>query len=127
MSTLQPVTLITGASAGIGEAFARVFAAHGHQTLLVARRLARLEAIADGIAAAGGPRPMVAALDLAAPGGTDELARTLDARGLEPAIVVNNAGFGLRGDTASLDRARQLAMIDLNVRVLVDLSLRFVG
>ena len=46
------------------------------------------------------------------------------ARGLEPAFIVNNAGFGLIGDAAALDRARQLAMIDLNMRALTDLSLR---
>jgi uncharacterized protein len=126
VSTLQPVTLITGASAGIGEALARVFAAHGHQTVLAARRLAQLEAVADSIAAAGGPRPIVVAVDLGQPHGADELAHTLVVHGVEPAIVVNNAGFGLRGPAARLDRAEQLAMIDLNARTLADLSLRFV-
>ena len=126
MSTLKPVTLITGASAGIGEELARVFADHGHATVLVARRLDRLEALADRIASSGAPRPQVAAIDLAQASGPEELANTLDARGLEPAIVVNNAGFGLRGAAASLERSRQLAMIDLNVRALTDLSLRFV-
>jgi short-subunit dehydrogenase len=124
--TLKPVTLITGASSGIGAAFARVFAAHGHETALVARRLAQLETVADGIAAAHGRRPHVLAIDLQQPDGPERVARELAARGLEPAIVVNNAGFGLRGAAADLDRAQQLAMIDLNVRVLTDLSLRFV-
>ena len=124
--TLKPVTLITGASAGIGAAFARVFAAHGHETALVARRLAQLETVADGVAAAHGRRPHVLAIDLLQADGPERVAGELAARGLEPAIVVNNAGFGLRGAAADLDRAQQLAMIDLNVRVLTDLSLRFV-
>jgi len=120
------VTLITGASAGIGEALAREFAAHGHQTVLVARRLAQLQEVADRIAAAGAPRPIVVDIDLGQAHGTDELARALAVHGVEPAIVINNAGFGLRGPAARLDRAEQLAMIDLNVRALADLSLRFV-
>jgi short-subunit dehydrogenase len=122
----SPVTVITGASAGIGKAFAEVFAAHGHATVLVARRQGQLEAVARSISPAGGPASQVLAIDLAKPGGTDELARGLIERGLEPAIIVNNAGFGLRGAAANLDRIEQLAMIDLNVRVLTDLSLRFV-
>jgi short-subunit dehydrogenase len=122
----SPVSVITGASVGIGAAFAEVFAAHGHATVLVARRQDQLEAVSRRISAAGGPAPQVLAIDLAKPGGTDELARGLAERGLEPAIIVNNAGFGLRGTAANLDRIEQLAMIDLNVRVLTDLSLRFV-
>ena len=126
VSTLQPVTVITGASAGIGEALAGVFAAHGHATVLVARRLNRLEGVAKRIAAAGRTSPQLLAIDLAQSGGPDELAGALSARGLDPAILVNNAGFGLRGAAAGLDRSQQLAMIDLNVRTLTDLSLRFV-
>ncbi|HEY7301834.1 MAG TPA: SDR family oxidoreductase [Xanthobacteraceae bacterium] len=122
----NPVAVITGASAGIGEALAGVFAARGHATVLVARRQDQLEAVAQRIGSAGGPVPHVLAIDLAQPGGTDELARRLAERGLDPAILVNNAGFGLRGAAANLDRLEQLAMIDLNVRVLTDLSLRFV-
>jgi short-subunit dehydrogenase len=57
----------------------------------------------------------------------DRIGSELAARGLEPDIVVNNAGFGLVGRAAELDRAEQLAMIDVNVRALTDLSLAFVG
>ena len=63
--------------------------------------------------------------DLGSPEGPARLAEALRAAGLEPAIVVNNAGFGLLGEAADLDRTQQLAMIDLNIRALTDLSLRW--
>ena len=122
----NPIALITGASAGIGAAFARLLAERGHECALAARRAEQLTTLADAIAAGGHKRPHVIALDLAQHDGPSRLAGELTARGLEPAIVVNNAGFGLRGPAADLDRAEQLAMIDLNVRALTALSLMFV-
>jgi uncharacterized protein len=122
----NPVALITGASSGIGAAFARLLAERGHECALAARRVERLTMLADAIAAAGHKRPHVIAIDLAEHDGPTRLAGELTARGLEPAIVVNNAGFGLRGPAADLDRAEQLTMIDLNVRALTALSLMFV-
>jgi short-subunit dehydrogenase len=123
---MKPVTLITGASAGIGTALARVFAAHRHELVLVARREDRLKALADEIAATGQPRPAVVALDLGRRDASASLAAELSARGLDPEFVINNAGFGLSGGAAALDRDEQLAMIDLNVRALTELSLTFV-
>jgi short-subunit dehydrogenase len=122
----KPVTVITGASAGIGWELAKVFARHGHRLALVARRKDRLNTLADEIAASGQPRPEVIALDLAAKGSADALARELSARNLEVEILVNNAGFGLIGGVGELDRGEQLEMIDLNVRALTDLSLAFI-
>jgi short-subunit dehydrogenase len=126
MSIFQPVTLVTGASSGIGAALARVFAEHGHEVALVARREPQLAAIADAIAVAGAKKPHVIAIDLARSDSPARIAHELLARGLEPAIVVNNAGFGLFGPAAELDRAQQLEMIDVNVRTLTDLSLRWI-
>jgi short-subunit dehydrogenase len=123
---LRPVTLITGASAGVGWALAEVFAAHGHELVLVARREPRLAALADAIAARGHPRPIVLPMDLQRPDATERIAAELAKRGVEPGNVVNNAGFGLAGRAAGLDQAEQLAMIDLNVRALTDLSLRWI-
>jgi short-subunit dehydrogenase len=122
----RPVTLITGASAGIGWALAEVFARHGHELVLAARRTPELDRLADQLAASGAPRPTVLSLDLAQAGVGDRIAAELAARGLAPRNVVNNAGFGLVGPAGELDRAEQLAMIDLNVRTLADLSLAFI-
>jgi len=126
MPALKPVTLITGASAGIGVALAYEFAAHGHELVLVARRTAQLEGLADAIAARGQIKPQVVTADLIKADAAAHVADELRSRGLEPNFVVNNAGFGLLGSAAELDRDEQLAMIDLNARTLTDLSLRFI-
>jgi len=124
---MRPVTLITGASAGIGTALAHEFARHGHELLLIARREQRLAELADAIAAQGHKRPLLLPIDLGAPDAVGRIADALARLDVEPDTVVNNAGFGLVGAAAKLDLAEQLAMIDLNVRVLTDLSLAFVA
>lgn len=91
-----PVTVITGASAGIGWELAKVFARNGHRLALVARRKDRLDALAEEIAASGQPRPDVIALDLSVAEVANVLARELAARNLEVGTLVNNAGFGDR-------------------------------
>jgi hypothetical protein len=126
MSGLRPVTIITGASAGIGAALARVFARNGHALALVARREDRLHALADEIAASGGVRPLVIVADLQQRDAARLIGDALAAQGAEPQFMVNNAGFGLVGTAAALDRNEQLAMIDLNMRALTELSLAFV-
>ena len=119
------VTLITGASSGIGAELARIFASNGHNIVLVARREDRLNQLADEIAATGKSRPAVIACDLREPGACDSIADKLSAMDAEVDIVVNNAGFGLFGNAVEMDRGEQLAMVDINVRILTDLSLRF--
>jgi len=126
MGGLRPITVITGASSGIGEALAWVFARNGYALALVARRADRLNALADEIARAGGPRPLVIVDDLTQAGAARRIGEALSQRGAEPQYIVNNAGFGLIGRATERDRAEQLTMIDLNVRVLTELSLAFV-
>src|SRR5262249_1017750 len=90
------------------------------------RREQALAALADAIAAKGAQRPTVLRADVARVEAARDIAEALEQRGLEPDVVVNNAGFGLVGTADTLDRAEQLAMIDVNVRALTDLSLAFV-
>jgi short-subunit dehydrogenase len=123
---MTPVTLITGASAGIGAELTRVFASHGHALLLVARREQRLNELAAEIAATGHAKPLVLATDLAEPDAAARISAALTDRALEPQYIVNNAGFGLVGRAADLDRDEQLGIIDINMRALTDLSLSFV-
>ena len=121
----ERVTLITGASAGIGTELARVFASNGHRVALVARRVDRLETLATEIAATDAPPPIVIAVDLERPDACDEIAAALSAEGVEVEYVVNNAGFGLFGNAIERSRAEQLGIIAVNIRALTDLSLRF--
>ena len=121
----ERVTLITGASAGIGTELARVFASHGHRVALVARRADRLEALASEIKTAGGAAPIIIPCDLAQPHCGDRIAEALTASGVEVEYIVNNAGFGVFGRAIQRDRSNQLEIIAVNVRALTDLSLRF--
>ena len=121
----ERVTLITGASAGIGTELARIFASKGHRLALVARRADRLTALAAEIAATGGTAPIVIPCDLEQPGAGDQIAAALAGAAVEVEFVVNNAGFGLFGNAIELDRAAQLGIIAVNVSMLTDLSLRF--
>ncbi|MGV7218477.1 SDR family NAD(P)-dependent oxidoreductase [Bradyrhizobium sp. UFLA05-112] len=121
----ERVTLITGASAGIGTELARVFAANGHRLALTARRADRLDVLAGEIAAKGGKAPIVIACDLEENGAGEKIAAALAAADVELDHLVNNAGFGVFGDAIECDRAAQLGIIDVNIRALTDLSLRF--
>jgi len=121
----ERVTLITGASAGIGAELARVFASHKHRVALVARRAERLKTLADEIVAAGGAVPIIIPCDLEARDACDQIAAALAAADVEVEYVVNNAGFGMFGRAIEMDRGKQLGLLDVNVRALTDLSLRF--
>jgi short-subunit dehydrogenase len=113
----RPVTLITGASAGLGAEFARQCARRGENLVLVARRRDRLEAIAAEI---GGTAQIFAA-DLAKKGAATSLIAEIEAEGLTVGTLINNAGFGLAGRFMAHPLDRLDEMIDLNVRTLVDL------
>jgi short-subunit dehydrogenase len=112
----RPVTLITGASAGLGAEFARQCARQGDELVLVARREDRLKALAAEVGNAH-----VIAADLSEAGAGERVLAQVDALGLGVFTLINNAGFGLTGRFKDLPSARQLEMIDLNVRALVDL------
>jgi short-subunit dehydrogenase len=116
------VTVITGASGGIGEALARTAAKAGRKLVLVARSTENLLRVSESI---DGAHPEIIALDLGEAGATDRLAAELRKRGLSVAELINNAGYGLVGTTENLDPAQQLGIVDLNVRALTDLTLRF--
>jgi uncharacterized protein len=121
----ERVTLITGASAGIGTELARVFSSKGHRVALVARRADRLAALAAEISAAGSRAPITIVCDLEQADAGDRIAAALAAEGVEVEYVVNNAGYGLFGAAIELDRAEQLGIVDVNIRAMTDLSLRF--
>src|SRR5881397_3666995 len=119
------VTLITGASAGIGAELAHLFASKGHRLALVDRCGDRLTRLASEIVAAGGTAPILIPCDLEHPDACDKIADALAAKDVEVEFVVNNAGFGLFGYAIELDRAEQLGIIAVNILALTDLSLRF--
>jgi short-subunit dehydrogenase len=113
----KPATLITGASSGLGAEFARQCAARGERVVLVARRKDRLERLAEEI---GGAE--IIAADLSEPGAGTKVVAEAMTRDLWIRTLINNAGFGLIGKFERLSIARQLEMIDLNVRALTNLS-----
>ena len=115
-------TLITGASSGIGEAFARRLAAGGENVLLVARSEDKLKSLCDELAQAHNVHAQYVALDLTEEDAPGKLFAETERRGLTVETLINNAGFGSMGDFAALDVARELEMIDLNVRALVALT-----
>ncbi len=128
MSGPRKVMLITGASGGIGADLARVAAAKGHDLALVARNRAALDALADEIAARPGqqaPRPLVFDCDLSREGAAAAIEAFLEQSAADVEILVNNAGFGVVDAALDGDLAEQLGMIDLNIRALTELSLRF--
>ena len=121
----ERVTLITGASAGIGTELARIFAAKGHRVALTARRVDRLNELAREIVAAGGAHPIVIPCDLEQADACETIEGALAAAGVELEYLVNNAGFGVFGRAFKRDRNEQLGMITVNIRALTDLTLRF--
>ncbi|HEX8240149.1 MAG TPA: SDR family oxidoreductase [Allosphingosinicella sp.] len=110
------VTLITGASAGLGVHFARQCRERGDSLVLVARRKDRLEALAAELGSSN-----VIAADLAQPGAPARLLAEVAGLGLEVDTLINNAGFGAAGAFVEAPAERLLEMIDLNVQSLTEL------
>lgn len=114
--------LITGASAGLGLEFSKLFAADGHGVVLVARRRDRLEQLAADLSRAHGVTTRVIAEDLADPTAVGRVVEELDHAGLAIDFLVNNAGFGTNGAFAELPLERELDQIQVNVVALVQLT-----
>ena len=120
-------TLITGASSGIGAAFARKLAALGRNVFLVARSEDKLIALCNELGRLTSIRAQYMAVDLREPDARLQLVEETKKRELEIDMLINNAGFGSMGDFAKLDLERELEMIDLNITAVVDLTQRFLG
>jgi uncharacterized protein len=114
--------LITGGSSGIGACFARALAARKHNLILVARSREKLQALADELKAAHAIRALALDYDLSVAGAAHSLASQVKGEGLDVDLLINNAGFGARGEfwTLPLDRLSQ--MLSLNVQALVELT-----
>lgn len=127
MQDNHSATLITGASGGIGEELARVFAQHGHNLVLAARRRERLEAIADTLMKRHDIEVDVIVADLATPRGAADLYSEVSGLGREVSILVNNSGLLEEGMFLDLDIDQQCRILDVNVRALMQLTHYFGG
>jgi len=117
------IALVTGASSGIGEQFARQLSELGHRVALVARREERLARLAEEL---GGPERAIAiAADLASPDDRDRLAARIEELGVEVEILVNNAGFGIYQPFAAAGRKAELQQVRVLVEAVVDLMARY--
>jgi uncharacterized protein len=112
--------LVTGASSGIGAAFARELASRGSDLVLVARSRDKLTALSDELSTSYGVAADAVVADLAKPSAADHLAAELGDRQID--ILVNNAGFGLHALLHQADAAKLTEMVQLNVATLVDLT-----
>jgi short-subunit dehydrogenase len=115
-------TLITGASSGIGEEFARQLAARGENVLLVARSTPKLASLCDELSRAHNVDAQYITQDLTEAKAARELFAETERRSLVVETLINNAGFGAMGDFAHLDLERALQMVDLNIKALVALT-----
>jgi hypothetical protein len=125
MAGNAPIALITGASSGIGQVFAREYAARGYDLIIVARRKDRLKALASDITESHGVKVTVLAADLSVPGSAEKLAKSVGATPVD--VLVNNAGWGHIGSFASEDLSGIVDEINVNVIALTQLSRLFVG
>jgi short-subunit dehydrogenase len=117
------VVLVTGASSGIGEQFARQLSARGHRVALVARREQRLAEFARELG--GEDRAIPIAADLSVSEERDRLASRLEELGVQVEVLVNNAGYGIYRSFAETGREHELAHLRLLVEAVVDLMARY--
>ena len=117
--------LITGASAGIGQAFAETLAEQQFNLVLVARRGERLEAMKRALEDRQDIRVLPLACDLAEAGAAGRIATEVSQAGMEISLLINNAGFGSHGEFDRLDLRRETAMADLNCRSVLEMTHAF--
>jgi uncharacterized protein len=122
MPRTAKTALVTGASAGLGMHFARLFAQDGHDLVLVARRRDKLDQLAAELRQVYGIHTTVIAADLTDPKAPQHLHEKVMRAGIEVEFLVNNAGFGTSGAFAELNLARELDLIELNVKALTHLT-----
>ncbi|MBE1283049.1 MAG: SDR family NAD(P)-dependent oxidoreductase [Rhodobacteraceae bacterium] len=125
MTQSEPVALITGASSGIGEEFAKLHAEAGGDLILVARRLDRLNTLKDSLEQTFGIRVTVIAQDLAQPGAAQTVYDAVNGQGIRIDYLINNAGHGGRGDFHSMDPAMIDSQMQLNMVALTQLTRLF--
>ncbi|MER7207534.1 SDR family oxidoreductase [Streptosporangium sp. NPDC020072] len=123
---MNSTALVTGASSGIGAEFARQLAARGHDLVLVARSVEKLESLAGELRGAHGVRAEVVVQDLAAPDAASRVAEEVAARGMTVDLLVNNAGFGTAGRFEEIPAEREHEELMVNVVSLVGLTHAFV-
>jgi hypothetical protein len=119
----QSIAVVTGASSGIGEQFARQLTERGHRVALVARREERLAQLADELG--GADRAIPIAVDLVKPEGRDRLASRLAELGTDVEILVNNAGYGIYRPFGEAGREAELHQAQLLFEAPVDLMARY--
>lgn len=117
--------LITGATGGLGKAYAEAYAAQGASLILVARREQELNEIADALRGRHGVDVLVRPCDLCDAAARDALVAELAERQISVDVLVNNAGYGVYGDFAEGDADRQVGMVELNCVALTALAHAF--
>ncbi|GAB2662974.1 SDR family oxidoreductase [Gordonia jinhuaensis] len=117
-------TVITGASSGIGEELSRRFAARGESLVLIARRVERLDALAEELRGQHGVDVLVVPADLADPDAPARIESELATAGVEVSSLINNAGFGTYGDLLGADPQRLADEVQVNCAAVVGLTVR---
>jgi uncharacterized protein len=121
----NPIVLITGASSGIGLELAKIFAREKHDLALVARNHDTLKQIAENLQQTYGVQAICYAKDLSVSSTPEEIFEVLQSEGGNIDVLINNAGFGWRGEFAKMDVADALEMIQVNMTSLTHLTRLF--
>jgi short-subunit dehydrogenase len=116
------LALVTGASAGIGAAFAKIYASHGYDVALTARRADRLEALAEEIRLRSGVETYAIADDLADPAAVERILAEIEAQGRVVDALVNNAGYGVHGAYDATDWETQSRLQQVLVTAVAELT-----